>query len=30
LDVDISTEEVVPPPRSGIAIMLEEAGMIWL
>ena len=28
LDVDISTEEVVPPPRSGIAIMLEEAGMI--
>jgi hypothetical protein len=28
LVVDISTEEVVPPPRSGIAIMLEEAGMI--
>jgi valyl-tRNA synthetase len=26
--VDISTEEVVPPQRSGIAIMLEEAGQL--
>lgn len=28
LVVDISTEEAVPQPRSGIAIILEEAGMI--